>query len=781
MNLAEALPFTQVDITEDFWLPRIEINRTNSIPVMFRGYVGRGRLPSLKLIEAAGYSLAKHPDQEFQRYVDIFVDKIIEELLAGDPDEKWKKLLDGELYRAGHFFEAAVAYYQATGNKKILDAAVKLADQIDAVFGPDKRREVSNHEEVKIGLLKLFRLTGEERCLDLAKFFLEERGHSHGGRKLFGEYAQDHLPVKDQREAVGHCVRATYLYIPLAEMAAITSDPSYVEASKRIWNDAVFRKTYLTGHIGSHRDHEDFGDVYELPNLSCWNETCAAIGNVIWNHRLFLLFRDAKYLDVMERALYNGFLVGISLSGDLYFYQNPLKTFGDFKRHPWFGPNCCPPNVVRLMASLGGYIYATHGDDLYVNLFIASKATVKMGQNNVCIRQETCYPWDGKIKMTISPEKQGVFSILIRIPGWALNQPMPSDLYRYLERSDEGISLKINGEPFNLEMERGFTRIERKWKAADVIELDLPMPVRRVIALEKVIDDRGMVALERGPLVYCAEGVDNKSDLSTLLIPDDSAFEAKFREDLLNGVAVITGRIVALNHGDDKISIIRKPHDLVAIPYYAWANRGTGEMAVWLARDEFRVRLSPRPTIASTSLASSSCGRGSIRDNYPGGAVPEIEKRFFPSAQSGSGDINVIFDQAVPLDSADGSSLYFRLRPQTGNLARVQYNFKSVKEVSSVEVYWKDDREYCILPASWRVLYRHVDKWKPVSNHTPYGVEKDRFNTVSFVPVKTDALRLEIQLRAILFKKGELGPPDANYLKEDVVWHECGIIEWKVY
>jgi len=775
----KAVPFTDVEITDLFWAPRMERNRVVSIPQMLKQYERLGHTPNLKLIEAASYVLAKYPDPQLEEYLNFCIDKIIANFKSKEPNERWKQLKNGELYVAGHFFEAAVAYYQATGKTKMLDAT-ELANHIDSVFGPDKRHDVSGHEEVKIGLLKLYRLTRNEKYFNLAKFFLDERGHSRNGRQLYGEYAQDHKPVIEQNEAVGHCVRATYLYTPLAEIADLTGDARYAEASERIWEDAVYKKMYLIGNFGSHRDYEDFGNAFELPNLSCWNETCSAIGNVFWNHKLFLLQQDAKYIDIMERSLYNGFLVGVSLSGDYYFYQNVLQTFGDFERHPWFGPNCCPPNVARLMASVGNYIYAQTETEIYINLFIASRAKVKLGDKLFNITQDTRYPWDGNVKIKVEPEQPAECAICVRIPCWAQNQPTPGGLYRYVHTKTEKPSLKVNGQPLNTQLEKGYVLIRRKWKKGDVIELDLPMPVRRVIARKEVADTAKRVALERGPLVYCAESLDKNGNVFNLLVPDDTILRSEYREGLLDGVAVITGKVVAMCRGKDKVSVEKEQRDLTVVPYYAWANRGKGQMAVWLARDESKVFLPPVPSLASTSRVSCSCGEGTIKDSYPGRKVPEIAERFYPSSQSGSGNLGAIYDQIEPVSSADGSCPYLRLRPQQGDHAWVQYDFRTKTTVSSVEVYWKDDKEYCMLPKSWRVVYWGGGQWKPVKNHQPYKVEKDKFNKTAFDPVDTERLRLEIQLAGQKFEKGQLGPPDANYLQDTTVWYECGIIEWKV-
>ncbi len=775
-----AVPFTQVEIVDTFWAPRLENNRRVTIPSQLEAYAQRGRLPSAKLIEAAAYVLAQNPDPQLEQRVERSIEEMIENQLPEGRPREWKRLLNGELYSAGHFFEAAVAYAQATGESTMLEAARRIADDIDDQFGPQKRREVSQHEEVKIGLVRLFRHSGDERYLKLAKFFLDERGRADSGRRLYGEYAQDHEPVVQQAEAVGHTVRASYLYTSLADVALLTGESSYAQAGNRIWEDVVFRKSYLTGHIGSHRDHEDFGEAFELPNISAWNETCAAIGSVFWNHRLFLLHGESRYVDVLERILYNGVLVGISLDGQSFFYQNPLRTHGGFERHPWFGPNCCPPNMARLLASLGDYIYAQDQDGIYVNLFVGGKAHIQLNGQRVLVTQETEYPWDGHISIQVQPERPADFTLFLRIPGWCRNDPLPGGLYRYLTPETPSADLRINGQESLVDLDRGYARIDRRWQAGDEVELNLPMQVRRVLADARVIDNRGLVALERGPLVYCVEGRDNDGQVMNLLIPDPADLSAEYRANLLGGVCVITGKVTRVERGPDRRSEKQDEHQLVAVPYYSWANRGENPMSVWLAREAARCILPPVPTLVSSAHISTSCGEGSLEDNYPGHEVPSIAERFFPRAQSGAAGPEALFDQVEPMDSADGSHTYLRLRPQNGDKAWIQLEFEQPAEVSEVELYWKDDREYCRLPRSWSLYYRASQGWIPVSNPNPFGVDPDRFNRVAFDPVTTSGLRLEIILQGQEFKAGELGPPDANYLREDTVWYECGLIEWRV-
>jgi DUF1680 family protein len=773
-----AVPLRDVQITDAFWLPRIEANRNVTVPGLFTRSEKMGRAPDSRIIEAAAYILTNNPNPALRERLDSALDKMIQHIRARK--HRWSNQGDGELPAAGGFMQAASAYYEATGSRKLLDVAIEIADDIDSVFGPDKRHDISNHEGVKMGLIQLYHATGNDRYLKLAKFFLDERGNPGSRRTLYGPYAQDHVPVKSQTRAIGHCVRATYLYIPLTDIAALTSDAEYARANERIWEDAVSQRTYLTGGIGSYRDEEDFGDDCDLPNLACWNEICAAFGNVLWNQRLFMFRRDAKYVDLMERILYNGLLVGVSLKGDTFFYQAPLKAVEGFARQAAFGPNCCPPQIARFLPQLGSLIYAQGDEGLYVNLFVASRAKVRLNQTAVVIAQETKYPWEGVIRISVDPQKAQKFAVFVRIPGWARNQPYPNSLYRYVSTSSPAFSLTVNGKAAPYVLERGFARIEREWAKGDAVELTLPMPVQKVVADDRVADDRGMLALERGPLVFCAEGVDNGGSVFNLLIPNNAELQVAYRPDLLGGIGTINGKVFALNRGKDGVSIRKQAQSVTAIPYYAFGNRGPTEMAIWLAREESKSKIAPRPTIASTSRATSSCGNGTLVDNYPGHKPPTIEQRFYPNTQDGSGDISAIYDQVEPVNSEDGSATFLRLRPQSGDKAWVQYDFSRPAKVSSVEVYWKEDKQYCVLPKAWHLLYRDGNAWKPVQSADSHGVERNKLNNVSFTPVTTSALRMEIELQGKVYRKGQLGPPDANYLNEDLTWYEGGLIEWRV-
>jgi DUF1680 family protein len=760
----EAVPLTQVDITDEFWAPRQEANRTVSIQHCILRNEERGRVGiDGRLLEGAAYMIAKRPDAAFEAYIKERVDKTLEASAA-------RKTGAGQVPRAGGTSaEGAVAYFEATGDRRLLDAAIQAADLMDQDYGPAKKAYISGHEGMKIGLIKLFRHTGDQRYWKLANFLLDIRGREEYQKQTAGEYPgdreynQNHKPVIEQTEAVGHCVRATYLYIPLTDIAALTGQPEYDKANDAIWQDVVSKKMYLTGGIGSIRQQEKFGAAYELPNLSAWHETCASYGNVLWNHRLFLLHKDAKFIDTMERILYNGFNVGVSLKGDRFFYQNSLISYGTYERFDWINVPCCPPNVVRLMASLGSYIYAKTGNEIYVNLFVDSKADVALVKNKVKITQETRYPWEGNAKLTVEPERSGRFAILVRIPGWAQNTPVPSDLYMYLDPTDEKPVLNVNGKPVKLKLKNGYVRLERRWKKGDAIELVLPMPVHKVLAHPMVRDDVGRVALERGPLVYCAEWPDNGGSALNIVIPDNAPLKAEFRTDLLNGVEVLTGEVSAVVRGEDGVAVKTAPHNLVAIPYYAWANRGMGEMAVWMARAPETARIKPifpEPVRQVTSFAG-------------------IEK-YWTGYNDQNDDICAVYDGVEPLNSADESHLYFRMRPPEKKPAWVEYDFKSPTEVSSSQVFFVDDRRFCRLPASWQILYKSGNTWKPVVNRESYAVEKNKFNAVTFDPVKTSAIRLEVEPQNILYKAGAAGPPAAVTINKDVIWREFGIIEWRV-
>ncbi len=497
---------------------------------------------------------------------------------------RWSYLcVNHELYNVGHLYEAAVAHYQATGKRTLLDVAQRNADLICETFGPNGIHDVPGHQEIEIGLAKLYRVTGDEKYLQTARFFLDERGHlevrSDESRFPHPAYMQDHEPVTEQREAVGHAVRAAYMYAGMADVAALTDDAAYVQALENLWENVVTRKLYLTGGIGSRHTGEAFGDDYELPNESAYNETCAAIANIFWNHRLFLLHGDAKYLDVLERTLYNGYLSGVGFSGDVFFYPNPLASSGggifdqrsSSQRQPWFTTSCCPTNVARFFPQLPGYVYAVDEDNLYANLYIAGQAALTVSGRAVNVTQSGGYPWSGTIRLQVTPDQPVDFALHLRIPGWSQGRPVPGDLYSYVDDSAAPPQLTVNDEPVSIEMVKGFAVIRRTWQAGDTVELLLDMPVRRVLCHPAVDENIGRVALERGPIVYCVEGVDNGGTVANISLSDDAALTVDWQTDLIQGVNVVHWQ--------------QEDRTITAIPYYAWAHRGESPMAVWISRD----------------------------------------------------------------------------------------------------------------------------------------------------------------------------------------------------
>ena len=557
-----------------------------------------------KVLEGAAYCLKVRPNPQVQQQVDGFIARIA---AAQEPDgylytfrtmhpdspvnsrmdaKRWLKDSNAshELYNVGHLYEAGVAHAQATKSNILLDVCLKNAELVQRDFGEGKLRIAPGHQVIEMGLAKLYRQTGDPRWLELAKFFLDARGHANK------PYSQDHLPVIDQREAVGHAVRANYLYSGMADVAALKGDARYLEAITAIWQNVVGRKMHLTGGCGALGNGEAYGADYELPNR-CYNETCAAIAFLFWNHRMFLMSGDAKYMDVFERTLYNGFLSGVSLSGDRFFYPNPLEFDGKEKfnhghagRAPWFGCACCPPNVLRTLASLGGYAYAVQDDRLYVNLYAQGVAQAEVLDNKVKVTQETNYPWDGAVKLRIDPARPATFALCLRVPGWVRGQPLPGDLYTYDDAAPAAWSVTVNGQALSTDLIDGYARITREWKAGDVVEWLLPMPVRRVAGHPKVVATRGQVALERGPLVYCFEGIDNAGAVSDLALPAAAQVAATFKPDMLGGVTVleVEGALRVQRQPDG--GLVGAPARMLAIPYAFWNNRGVSPMCVWLAR-----------------------------------------------------------------------------------------------------------------------------------------------------------------------------------------------------
>jgi len=618
------VPFTSVKMTDNFWAPRIKKNHEVTIPIAFGYCESTGRVKNFeiaggldtgafrtiypfddsdvtKIIEGAAYSLQTYPDPALEAYVDsliwkiglaqeddgyLYTNRTIAEMGYGKIHEwaegkRWEKtnILSHELYNLGHMYEAAVAYYQATGKRELLEISLKSADLVDKDFGWDAFVSYPGHQVIEMGLVKLYRVTGERRYLDLAKFFLDARGTRDDG----DEYAQSLKKVVDQTEAVGHSVRATYMYSGMADVASILGDEAYVSAITKIWEDLVHRKMYITGGIGASGGNEGFAEPYYLPNMTAYCETCASIGSIFFNHRMFSMHGEGKYFDILEKTLYNGTLSGVSLSGDRFFYPNPLESDGRHERSPWFGCACCPSNVCRFIPAIPGYIYSVTDDGLYVNLFASNEAEISFAKNTVSFTQETMYPWDGKVTMTVSPEKEKTFALHIRIPGWARNEAMPGGLYAFTETFKEEYSLLVNGEAPEATLTDGYVTINRKWKKGDRIELYLPMPVRTVVADEKVKEDAGRYAIQRGPLIFCAEWPDQEDGkVLDILIAGNPVFITEFHQDLLNGTELITTTGYSAVAASDGTVTPGEPFAMTLIPYHLWNNRGKGEMRVWL-------------------------------------------------------------------------------------------------------------------------------------------------------------------------------------------------------
>ena len=619
----DPVPFTSVKVTDNFWGQRLQASREVTIPLAFSKCEETGRYENFvkaahpsdtykvegfsfddtdvyKTIEGASYSLQTYPDKKLQKYIDSVL-----VIVAGaqEPDgylytartmnpkhphnwagkERWVAVenLSHEFYNLGHMIEGAVAHYQATGKRNFLDIAIKYADCVcrEIGNGPQQKKYVPGHQIAEMALVKLYMVTGDKKYLDQAKFFLDTRGYT--SRK--DAYSQAHKPVVEQDEAVGHAVRAVYMYSGMADVAAITGDSSYIKAIEKIWDNIVSKKIYITGGIGAHHAGEAFGNNYELPNLSAYCETCAAIGNVYMNYRLFLLHGDAKYFDVLERTLYNGLISGVSLDGGSFFYPNPLSSNGKYSRKPWFGCACCPSNVSRFIPSLPGYVYAVKNDQVYVNLYLSNKAELKVDKKKILLEQETGYPWNGDIRLKITQGNQD-FTMKLRIPGWVRGNVLPGDLYSYADNQKPAYQVSVNGQTVESDVNDGYLSIARKWKKGDVVEVHFDMIPRIVKANPKVEADHGRVAVERGPIVYCAEWPDNRFNVHSILLNQHPQFKVTDKPELLYGIRQITTDAQALSY-DKAGKLVTKDVELTLIPYYAWAHRGEGDMEVWLPID----------------------------------------------------------------------------------------------------------------------------------------------------------------------------------------------------
>ncbi|MBX7124550.1 MAG: glycoside hydrolase family 127 protein [Cyclobacteriaceae bacterium] len=618
----EPVGFAQVSITDAFWRPAMDKVATATIPAcVYQTEVKTPRIRNFekvarkkgekhegifyddsdvyKALEAIAYSLKNHPDAALEQKADEWIDKIAAAQLEdgylntwytlGGLENRWTDMSMHEDYNGGHLIEAAVAYFHATGKRKLLDVAIRFADHFDRTFGPGKRHWVTGHQELELALVKLYKTTHEQRYLDLARWLLEERGHKWAKGYTWGDwkdtaYAQDVVPVRQQREITGHAVRAMYMYTGAADVAALTGDDGYLTAMNNVWEDVVYRNMYLTGGIGSSGSNEGFSNDYDLPNEQAYCETCASVGMVFWNQRMNLLTGDSKFVDVLERSLYNGARDGLSLSGDRFFYGNPLASTGKHFRREWFGTACCPANIARLVASLGDYIYGVSDKGLWVNLFVGSSTKVRIGKAEVPVSMDTQYPWDGRIAITVQPKNKTAFALRVRIPGWVAGQAVPGDLYVFENKSPETFEILLNGKVVPYTMDKGYAVVEREWKKGDQLVLNLPMTVKPVVTRPEIKQDEDRVALQRGPIVYCVEGADNDNQAWNLIVPEKTAFTASYQPTLLDGVVTIRFQAPAIQLGADGTSVQTVTKTVTAIPYYSWCNRGQNPMQVWLPR-----------------------------------------------------------------------------------------------------------------------------------------------------------------------------------------------------
>lgn len=771
------VPFHQVKLTDDFWQSRIESVQEVTMPLTFDKSEETGRIKNFEIaagrqegsfctvyafddsdvfksIEGAAYYMQTNKDAKREAYINEVIAKIaaaqeadgylytwrtiaernqkngnwtakdsVNANVKRAATKRWEKVdaHSHELYNVGHLYEAAVAWKEATGNDNLMDIALKNVDLIFKEFGPGKKATAPGHQEIELGLVRLYEHTGEKKYLDLAKFFLDARGYGES-------YMQNHEKVKDQREAVGHAVRLGYMFSAAADVTAHTGTTEYLSAMNAVWDDIVQKKMYITGGVGSTGSNEGYSKPFDLPNYSAYNETCSSIAFVMWSRRMFQLTGDSKYYDVLERTLYNALNAGLALDGGSFFYPNPLEARKNVERRSWFNCSCCPPNLSRFYSALPSYIYSKKGKEVYLNLFASSETTVEninsRGQKiPVKIKQVTNYPYNGKVDISVQPKKPNTFTMKIRIPGWVRGDAVPYKLYSFDDKSGSGFSIKLNGKMIQPVIKDGYAIIKRKWRKKDKIEMVMPMPVKKVMSNGKILENSNKIALQRGPLVYCLEGKDQADDrvLSSHLT-DKTEFQSTFKSNLLGGVQTIEfdGFLVKDTAGTGDLAPIK----FTAIPYFSWANRGKDNMLVWLPIDLKAARPLAGKTLASASKVTASEGF--------------------------KGTLTAVNDQYLPKNSDDHDNPYLHWWPNFGTTEWVQYDLPTTTEVGTVKVYWFDDEAReggCRIPASWRLLYLENDEWKPVYSHDKFTITKDGWDEVHFEPVKTTALRLEVQLQ----------------------------------
>jgi DUF1680 family protein len=754
--LIQAAPVTAVELADGFWRDRIRTNSKTTIPHVIRQCETTGRIDNFaraagllggeytgfhfndsdvyKLAEGISIQLATQPDDRLRQTLGSIIGRIAAAQQADgyihpyitlkEPAARWRDPHRHELFSIGHLIEAGAVHFKMTGSRDLLDVAIRAADRVAADFQPEAGplRRPPEHQQIEIGLVRLFEATGEAKYLALSKRFLEARGRATG-RQLMGEYCQDHQPVADQRTAVGHAVRALYQYSAMADHAAYSGEAAYRTALDALWQDVFGTKAYLTGGIGASGGNEGFAAAYDLPNATAYSETCASIGSIMWNERMFRLTGEGRFMDLVERTLFNALLSGVSLGGDRFFYPNRLESFRGTERSEWFDCACCPSNVVRFLPTVPALAYAQSAGTVYVNQFINSKVALEVDGQTVTLRQVSDYPWNGGIRIEVDPTRPARFTLMLRLPGWARGEVMAGGLYQTMDAANPPVGLKVNGGSCEWREQSGYARITRDWQPGDIIELDLPMPVRRIVARAEVTANEGRVAFQRGPVVYCAEGRDQPGGtVMDLMIEDGAPLQPGYRKDLLQGQHVISGKARQVSRNEQGIPQAGETVDFLAIPYYAWAHRGATPMQVWLARTAAAARPAPRPTIASTSIVRTSNGASAAAVN----------------------------DQLEPRGSEDQSLPFFHWWPKLGTTEWIDYEFPRSATITGAEVYWFDDSMRggaCRIPQSWRVLRREGDSWQPVAAREVYTIGKDRWSRVSFQPVTTTALRLEVVLQ----------------------------------
>ena len=785
----DPVAFPSVRFKDAFWAPRQTINREKSIPYAFEQCEKTGRVSNFWLaaniaplgtkyvepifndtdiykgIEAASFDLALHPNPELARYVDRLIsivrtaqesDGYLYSAISKERDfsqtnplsvgKRWHGLRwSHELYCAGHLYESAVAHYISTGKRNFLDVACKNADLLCQTFGPNEGQivDVPGHEIVEMGLVKLYRVTGEKKYLDLAKFFVEMRGRkdkrnslSGNPRETYGQYAQDDCPLSEENEAVGHAVRAVYYYEGAADVAALTRDQSIVDSIKRIWDNAVGKKIYLTGGLGGTAHGEAFSDNYVLSNFSGYSETCAQIGGCGWHQRMFWLDPDAKYYDVIEQTIYNSLISGVSLSGDAFFYPNQLASRGGIRRAPWFGCACCPQNLMRFLASLGGYVYATQDRNLYVCLYMANEAAVNVQGQPVELELTGNYPWSGDIALTVKPKTSGQsFCLNLRVPGWLSEAPFAGNLYQYADGKTFRPTVKVNGKRLegadSEKNERGFLSIDRAWNTGDRVEISFPMNPRWARADERVKACRNRIALTRGPIVYAFESCDNGGHVFDVFVkPTDPIEVGEYDSALLKGVCPIRVKGYCPEWTPTGAAGVSEPICLTAIPYCVWANREDGPMQVWMADSAAAASGPKRPTIANQAKIYASFDRG----------------------RNATMDLNSIADGEYPGDDSENETYRnFDFWPRRNSTEWVQYDFERQEEVSAIQVMWFNDSARgggCNVPKQWKIwVQTESGAWVEPSNVSGYPTDSETMLTVTFDKIKAKAMKLEVQLQ----------------------------------